>query len=34
MKQNATSSATPPIRPISTMGLVQPITWPPYGWMP
>ena len=29
MKQNAISSATPPIRPVSTSGLVQPITCPP-----
>ena len=34
MKQNAVSSTTPPIRPVSTTGLVQPIEWPPYGWMP
>ena len=29
MKQNATSSARPPNRPISTVGLVQPIACPP-----
>ena len=29
MKQNATRRATPPIRPVSTTGLVQPITCPP-----
>ena len=29
MTQNTTSSATPPIRPVSTHGLVQPIVCPP-----
>ena len=28
------SSAAPPISPASTQGLVQPVAWPPYGWMP
>ena len=28
-KQNAISRMTPPIRPVSTLGLVQPIEWPP-----
>ena len=34
VKQNAMSSTTPPIRPVSTVGLVQPIEWPPYGIRP
>ena len=29
-----TSSTAPPIRPARTHGLVQPMEWPPYGWMP
>src|SRR5215475_11345372 len=32
--QNTTSSATPPMRPASTQGFVQPVEWPPYGWIP
>ena len=34
MMPNTTSSATPPIRPASTHGLVQPMVPPRYGWMP
>jgi hypothetical protein len=34
MTQNATSSATPPNSPARTHGLVQPVLWLPYGWMP
>ena len=29
MTQNTTSRAAPPIRPVSTSGLVQPMVWPP-----
>ncbi len=34
MTQNAMSSATPPPMRLMTSGLVQPMTWLPYGWMP
>ncbi len=34
MKQKTTSSTAPPMSPVSTHGFVQPIEWPPYGWMP
>ena len=34
IRQKAASTATPPIRPASTHGLVHPMVWPPYGWMP
>ena len=32
--QNRARMTAPPIRPDSTIGLVQPVAWPPYGWMP
>ena len=34
MSTNATSSSTPPIRPASTQGFVQPVACAPYGWIP
>ena len=34
MTQKAARRATPPARLPTTIGLVQPIVWPPYGWMP
>jgi len=34
MKQNATSSASPPMIAASTIGLVHPVVESPYGWMP
>ena len=32
--QKTTRSARPPIIEARTHGLVQPIRWRPYGWMP
>ncbi len=34
MNAKSTSTATPPMMPVSTHGLVQPMVCPPYGWMP
>ena len=34
IRQNTTSSAAPPSRPVSTHGLVHPVGCPPYGWIP
>ena len=34
MATNPASTAMPPTMPTITFGLVQPIGWPPYGWMP
>jgi hypothetical protein len=34
MITKATRSATPPTSPTTTQGLVQPVAWSPYGWIP
>ena len=34
MMQKITRIARPAPMRLSTIGLVQPIVWPPYGWMP